>query len=341
MGGNYMKRNQKELIERYQYRLLRRSHVKGVGYGFKEKRGKKTKDKVIIVFVDKKLPENKLNNFDIIPQRIEKFNTDVIEIGEINFFSEDRTARLRPVQPGISIGHYKISAGTLGAIVRDKKTGESMLLSNNHVLANISSGYDERAKKGDPILQPGSYDDGKNPEDIIARLERFTPIRRTNEETTCPVALSFERLSNILIKILKPDYMLKLYKKDRDNIVDAAIARPVDGINIDREIIGIGKPKGIRDPKIGMYVKKSGRTTAVSHSEITAINSTIEVKLSQSESAIFKDQFVSSSFSKPGDSGSLVLDEENNAIGLLFAGSDKATVCNVITNVFKALDVEL
>jgi len=63
--------------------------------------------------------------------------------------------------------------------------------------------------------------------------------------------------------------------------------------------------------------------------------------LSQSESAIFKDQFVSSSFSKPGDSGSLVLDEENNAIGLLFAGSDKATVCNVITNVFKALDVEL
>jgi hypothetical protein len=53
------------------------------------------------------------------------------------------------------------------------------------------------------------------------------------------------------------------------------------------------------------------------------------------------DQIVTSNISQGGDSGSLVLDENNNAVGLLFAGSDKATIFNRIQNVFRELKVEL
>jgi hypothetical protein len=47
------------------------------------------------------------------------------------------------------------------------------------------------------------------------------------------------------------------------------------------------------------------------------------------------------SMSAPGDSGSIVLDEENYVIGLLYAGSDSATLINPINPVLKALNVEL
>ena len=55
--------------------------------------------------------------------------------------------------PGGSVGHFEITAGTIGAIARDKKTGRDVILSNNHVLANENA-----AKIGDAILQAGVID---------------------------------------------------------------------------------------------------------------------------------------------------------------------------------------
>jgi len=45
--------------------------------------------------------------------------------------------------------------------------------------------------------------------------------------------------------------------------------------------------------------------------------------------------------SQPGDSGSAVLDMDRQVVGLLFAGSDAATVINPIDEVFSALNIEL
>ncbi len=85
--------------------------------------------------------------------------TDVIEIGRVRLM--ERAVKMRPALPGSSIGHYKISAGTFGVVVRDKNSGEKLILSNNHILANGSNGSDGRASVGDAILQPGPYDGGK------------------------------------------------------------------------------------------------------------------------------------------------------------------------------------
>lgn len=55
----------------------------------------------------------------------------------------------------------------------------------------------------------------------------------------------------------------------------------------------------------------------------------------------FHDQIMTEMKSMAGDSGSLVLSEDNYAIGLLFAGSNDYTVLNPIGVVLDKLGVDL
>jgi hypothetical protein len=71
------------------------------------------------------------------------------------FYALSRTERVRPIIGGISCGNYKITAGTLGLIVRDKTTKKPLILSNNHVLTQVINGIEGEIE--DPILQPGCY----------------------------------------------------------------------------------------------------------------------------------------------------------------------------------------
>src|SRR5262249_2694789 len=80
-------------------------------------------------------------------------------------------SKVRPLMIGSSIGHFAITAGTLGCFVTRPKTKAIGVLSNNHVLAN-----ENRAKKGDAILQPGKADGGKR-RDRVATLDRFVPLK--------------------------------------------------------------------------------------------------------------------------------------------------------------------
>ncbi|HMH49116.1 MAG TPA: hypothetical protein VK548_02710, partial [Candidatus Acidoferrum sp.] len=82
--------------------------------------------------------------------------------------------RNRPLRIGGSIGHIRVTAGTLGCFVRDRTAGATLILSNNHVLAD-----ENRAKPGDPIIQPGDLDGGKAPSDRVGTLERFVRLKRS------------------------------------------------------------------------------------------------------------------------------------------------------------------
>ena len=334
-----MARRYRDIIHRYYKDLFYLEHVVGLGYGMKEKNGRKLDEEAIVVLVDKKVPEASLRSKDMIPQKMENYETDVIEIGDIQLLNM-RTQRMRPAQPGISIGHYKISAGTMGALVIDKDTGEPMILSNNHVLANITNGHDNRSEIKDPILQPGTYDGGKKESDVIGHLHRFIPIKRGGDKPTCQLAIAFERLINLFLHTLRPDYNLKLYKESYGNLVDCALAKPVNNDVVSNNILGLGKIRGVVDPEVGMKIKKSGRTSGITKGKIKLTSTTIQVRMSPSEVAVFHDQFVTEPMSEPGDSGSLVVNEDNDAVGLLFAGSEKATVCNWIKYVLDALKVK-
>jgi len=59
------------------------------------------------------------------------------------------------------------------------------------------------------------------------------------------------------------------------------------------------------------------------------------------QTALFRDQILTTNMSQGGDSGSLVLDMKARAVGLLFAGSEQVTILNHINEVLRLLDIEL
>lgn len=214
-----------------------------------------------------------------------------------------RSERWRPVPGGVSCGHYKITAGTLGALVYDVFTGRRMILSNNHVLANCNE-----AKNGDPITQPGPYDGGKDPEDRIAVLNRFISIKAP------PVG----------------------------NTVDAAIANPINEDDLSDEILDIGLVTSAESAVVGMKVAKSGRTSGYTEGIIQDIHASVKVAGYPWGETVFEDQIITTSIGQPGDSGSLVINADTKkAVGLLFAGSDTLTVVNKIENVMNSLGVSI
>lgn len=192
---------------------------------------------------------------------------------------------------------------------------------------------------GDPVLQPSVYDGGSG-QDTIGYLERFIPLQRAFENVHSPIAVAAAFLGNRLVKLMGPGYRLRLEKNyGIANVVDCAVARPVSRDAISDEIVGLGKVTGMGSVRLGMPVRKSGRTSGVTSGKVIAVDVTLQVELGSNEIALFTDQVVADRFSLPGDSGSLIVDEDMRAVGLLFAGSHMLTVFNKISNVLDALGI--
>lgn len=326
----------REVKEAQEHTLLRKRNVVGVGIGKKIVGGKQTDKDCITVMVSQKVPLKALLEDDVVPREIEGVATDVVEVGVVRALAE-RTDRWRPAPGGVSIGHYKITAGTLGAVVTARNTGKRLILSNNHVLANSND-----AVEGDAILQPGPHDGGDTAEDVIAKLHRFVPIEFSTAPPECGVAKVIATLGNLLARVFGSSHRLKAIKTSAEtNRVDAALAVPVTDDLISDEILDIGEVKGWNeDVQIGTPIKKSGRTTALTEGTVQVLDSTINVQYGEGKIATFTGQIVAGPMSQPGDSGSLVVDVDNRAVGLLFAGSDQSTVFNPIKDVISLLEVE-
>ncbi len=313
-------------------KLLALPNVCGVALGRKITGGVESDEDVITVLVNQKFPPELLSRGEKVPTKISDVRTDVVEVGELfagdrgeagegggntiqAAFSPSLTRRVRPAMGGFSVGHYKVTAGTLGTCCYDLEpfpgfARKCYILSNNHVLANSND-----AQIGDPILQPGLFDGGLSPElgdaDIIARLSRFVPIKyHSGGERPC-------------------------------NYVDAAIAEG-DLQDLSREIYWGGHLKRLYvAPKIGDVVQKTGRTTGFTTGTITNINATVDVNYGSGRIARFCRQIITNAMSAGGDSGSLVCNLDEGAVGLLFAGSTTHTIINNIAFVQLALKIRL
>jgi hypothetical protein len=91
-----------------------------------------------------------------------------------------------------------------------------------------------------------------------------------------------------------------------------------------------------------MPVRKSGRTTAFTTGEIRLLNATVSVGYGGGRSARFENQILTGAMSQGGDSGSLlVAADSQEAVGLLFAGSEQTTIHSPIQTVLDALEVDL
>lgn len=322
--------------EKHKFQLMERANVVGVGVGYKDISGKRTDELSVVVLVRQKLPVVALPASSVIPKEIDGVRTDVVQVGELRA-QQARTDRWRPAPPGVSIGHYLITAGTFGAVVRDRATNERLILSNNHVLANSND-----ATVGDAILQPGTADGGTPANDTIATLARFCPIEFNTGPGTCSLASAYASLGNFLAGLAGSSHRVEVVKINQaaTNLVDAALARPLDDSQIVDEILEIGTVSGTASAYLGMPVRKSGRTTEFTTGEITVVNSTVTVSYGIGRTATFENQIVTTAMSQGGDSGSLLVSgNELQAVGLLFAGSDQSTIHSPIQAVLDCLEI--
>lgn len=323
----------------YEKELMKKANVVGVMVGYKVKGGKKTDKLSIVCLVEKKVPEKELKKKDIIPSNIEDVPTDVVQVGKLKALEVDKKAKHRPCPMGTSGGHYLITAGTNGELIRNKETGKCCIGTNNHVGANSNN-----AKIGDPYLQPGPYDGGTTENDTIGHLLRFVPISFYGEK---PSFCWFSRLgqaNNALARVFRRKTMKALVQQVYYNLVDAAMIE-VDSEDVISEIVGIGVPKGIKQAEVDMLVQKSGRTTChTSEGVVIGVDAIVgPISYGTNRSAFFTDQIIieKEGFSAGGDSGSLVLDMEGYAVGKLFAGSEKVTIANKIQDYLDQLNAEL
>jgi hypothetical protein len=211
-----------------------------------------------------------------------------------------------------------------------------MILSNNHVIANSNT-----ASLGDPILQPGPYDGG-DLEDAIARLYRFVKIGFI-DPSECPLSKLWASIYNGFANLFGAKTRLNPVVGGVVNLVDAAIAEPLDRKFVEPGIVDLYPPGNLVEPEVGMTVEKSGRTTCHTVGMIDTVDLTINVMYGY-KTALFKDQIgiqpVPDVFSQGGDSGSVVA-TDRGLVGLLFAGSKEGyTIANKFSHVLNELSIE-
>lgn len=304
---------------RHEAALLRKPNVVGVGVGKKVVAGEETDELCVVVFVRKKVSEADLRAGERVPNRINQVSTDVVETGDLVAQTlvaptalTAPTLRHRPAPGGVSMGHFRVTAGTLGCPVW--RGSEMYILSNAHILADTNHG-----KREDPILQPAPLDGGVDPEDVIAHLGDFVPLQ-------------WERRGFFqFLSIVFP----------RRNRVDAALGRPIRQEDVADGILGIGPVEGTAEATLDLRVQKSGRTTGHTRGKVTHVDATVTVAYGTGRRALFEDQILTTKLSEGGDSGSVVLDEERRAVGLLFGGSQTVSVLNRFEEVLSALAVQL
>lgn len=299
--------------------LMKIEGVTGVGIGEKIKDGKRTGEMSVRVYVRKKLPKSKVPQNEMIPATIDGMPTDVIERHFVLHAMRVSLKDLRamadagtydPLTGGVSVGPCRVIngsvfVGTLGLVVEDNSTGDPMMLSNFHVMC-VNNGW----SAGDTMAQPGRVDGGSCPADVVGTLARAT----------------------------------------LGGQVDGAVSR-ITARNHDCRITEIGNVAGTAVAVEGEAVRKRGRTTGLTHGFVDDISLTVTVDYEQdigpvtlsNQIGIDVDSTQGPQFGTNGDSGSVVVNANNEVIGLYYAGSEDGAygVANPIASVLGALDVRL
>ena len=332
-------------------------NVHAVGVGHKLVNGQPTKTLCVRVYVVSKLPKGLIPPRYLISKEIEGIPTDIIASPPAFLLNtavkkvarkkkrgtsaklalaqdvdaifdaasarggEPQQQRRRPVMPGVSVGHFMVTAGTIACFCRRRNPGSDdavFLLSNNHVLADT-----DRAVPGDDLFQPGPADADElsgTDSDHIADLEQAVPLQFGGVD---------------------------------DNHVDAAIGRLTPATAFEPAIPRIGRITGSSQAEVGLKVAKFGRTTGLTEGVVDDVHYDALVGMSPSEPNIiarFHGQIrviasqAGQVFGLGGDSGSLVVRKDtNSAVGLYFAGPESGVygIANPVEDVLNVLQLEI
>ena len=279
----------------------------------------------LVVYVESEANEEQVRREIVDTMGVRAASSDDLPVevevtGPIEAYTTNRS-RFRPAPAGASVGHLRITAGTIGGWARGRSAERQrrlLMVSNNHVLANSNA-----ASFGDAILQPGPADGGVNPADRMAILERFVVINFSAG------AINF---LDCATGWCWPDRIR------RDHVYHRGSATA--------KFFRVGNT--VIEPSVNMVVGKTGRTTDLTQGTIRATGVSVNVSYGASGVAHFRDQFSvrstsAGNFSAGGDSGSIVWQWNSrlSPVGLLFAGGGGTTFCNRMSRVVTALDITL
>jgi hypothetical protein len=232
-------------------------------------------------------------------------DADSSSLAELDQYPDGIREHQEVIIGGISGANTNLTgqSGTIGYFCTRKsklpRRKETHLLSNSHVFADLRKA---KVDEGDLIMQPSPGEPGSNRP--IGALVNFSALKFDGD-------------------IKEPNH------------VDAAIAR-LWGPQPHKPLIPlIGAVKGYvekKDIEIGEAARKFGRTTGYTEGRVFSIYLDIWIRYDRTgQSAFFQDQFLIepalpkfSKFVSKGDSGSLLVDAEQHAIGLIFAGMSDA-----------------
>ncbi len=302
-----------------------------IGYSKKLRRrirdGKKVDEEVIRIYVSVKRELTDLDLRDLIPKEVDGVPTDVVEIGEIKALSLHPLAhvtRVRPLVAGVSIGNWAITAGTLGWFFKDGK-GREMLGSNAHVFADDPLKPSSSEKR---IVQPGRYDQGSVPDDIVGMYYWHQPLSGSE----CALSNAITDLLNGASALLgrKTRFILTLVEKAK---IDFAVAEPTTDYELKlftadecEGFIGLGfagsnqasffcKAQHIRDVgwtpisktimpvTVGETIHKIGRTTEYTSGQVVDDSAYGRVNYGGSNYVEFDDVILTTAMLEGGDSG--------------------------------------
>ena len=230
------------------------------------------------------------------------------------------------------VGRYPtgLSVGTAGFYMRDDN-GKTYVVSNNHVIGGSNS-----ASPGDIVIQPGSLDLTTIELALMPNLAALTPIQIGRLTSFVPL--------NFITPTAAPF-----------NLVDAAIAEvdatarsidDIDRLTFGGCILGVAQPYDVDNTGALLgsdRVYKVGRTTGYTEGIVTNVATIVPVPY-PGGTAVFSNQIAVQPtgdnvglFSDGGDSGSGVLNDRHELVGLLFAGSPRRTLLNPIGEVISEL----
>ena len=233
--------------------------------------------------------------------------------------SPGMTSRLRPSIGGCSISHFQGGAATLGCLVVDRKIPDQVyFLCDTSGLAPAWF----HPMPGAPIVQPGVEDGGKAPQDIIATLIRWATLMDDPAHANLNISASLAQIKNLA------DVSAKIFKR--------------------------GFLQGVRPAQPGMIVYGVGRS-GEQMGQIIQTNASITLQWPASQvfnpsrtpdqygqvPVTFSELIATTDMVQSGDSGMVLLDEDNYALGLGFAGGNGKSYFIPMQKVLDVLEVNL
>ena len=254
--------------------------------------GTDAEDGHVVAFVSRKRPVAELDPDDVVPEKIEGQETEVIE-ADFSLDSAEpydatehpypnREERFAPLVGGIQIqADDAEGVGTVGSPLMETADGESVALTNEHVV--------DPAVVGDAVRQPDS--DGE----LIGHVADRSTVFKDGDYPEAATA-------------------------------DAALISVEPAEWSDRVLGFDERPGGWRPAEKYDRVQKSGRTTGVTDGLVFSLDADLRVKVGETEDnedirVEFAPVYVATVATAAGDSGSLwIAEEDNHAVGLHFAG---------------------